>query len=48
LARSDADLPLALAGALAASAGDLALLWVAWAADGGLGVVGAPRGTLPT
>jgi len=46
LARSDVDLPLALAGALAASAGDLALLWVAWAADGGFGVVEPPRGAL--
>jgi uncharacterized protein DUF6796 len=46
LARSRAELGWALAGAVAASAGDLALLWVAWAHDGGLGVGAPPRGTL--
>jgi hypothetical protein len=33
-------------GAVVASAGDLALLWVAWAADGRLGVPAPPAGTL--
>ena len=37
---------MALAGAVAASAGDLALLWVGWANDGRLGVPAAPAGTL--
>lgn len=46
MARSRADLALALAGAVAASAGDLALLWVAWAADGRWGVASPPPGTL--
>jgi hypothetical protein len=47
LARSDAELlAWALGGAIAASAGDVGLLWVAWAADGRLGVVAPPRGTL--
>ena len=46
MARSDAELIAALGGAIAASAGDLGLLWVAWAADGGLGVPAPPRGVL--
>ena len=46
MARSRVDLSLALAGAVAASAGDVALLWVAWAADGRLGLAAAPPGTL--
>ena len=40
------ELLLALAGAVAASVGDLALLWVAWAADGRLGIASPPAGTL--
>lgn len=43
---SRADLGLALAGALAASVGDLGLLWVGWAADGRFGLVAPPAGTL--
>lgn len=39
-------LGLALAGAVAASVGDLALLWVAWAADGRFGLATPPAGTL--
>ena len=46
MARSRAELGLALAGAVAASVGDLALLWVAWAADGRLGIASPPEGTL--
>lgn len=46
MARSRVDLSLALAGAVAGSAGDVALLWVAWAADGRLGLAPAPPGTL--
>jgi hypothetical protein len=46
LARSDIDLLLALAGAIAASAGDLGLLWVAWAADGRFALPTPPTGTL--
>ncbi len=46
MARSRAELGVALAGAIAASVGDLALLWVAWAHDGGLGVGAPPPGTL--
>jgi hypothetical protein len=37
---------MALAGAVAASIGDLAILWVGWANDGWLGVPAAPAGTL--
>ena len=37
---------MALGGAIAASAGDVGLLWVAWAADGRLGIAAAPAGTL--
>ena len=37
---------MALVGAVAASAGDLALLWVGWAQDGRLGIAAAPAGTL--
>jgi hypothetical protein len=43
-----AALGLALAGAVAASAGDLALLWVAWAADGRFGLDAPPAATLVT
>lgn len=39
-------LGIALAGAVAASLGDLALLWVAWAADGRFGLATPPAGTL--
>ncbi len=39
-------LGFALAGAVAASVGDLALLWVAWAADGRFGLATPPAGTL--
>ena len=39
-------LGVAVSAALAASAGDLALLWVAWAADGRLGIPTPPAGTL--
>jgi hypothetical protein len=46
LARSRAELGAALAGAVAASAGDLALLWAGWAADGRLGLAAPPPGTL--
>ena len=41
-----ADLRVALAGAVVASAGDLALLWVGWAHDGGLGLSAPWPGTL--
>ena len=46
MARSRAELGAALAGAVAASAGDLALLWAGWAADGRLGIAAPPPGTL--
>lgn len=39
-------LAAAVIGAIVASVGDLALLWVAWAADGRLGVPAPPAGTL--
>jgi hypothetical protein len=44
--RASACLGLALAGAVAASVGDLAMLWVAWAHDGRLGLARPPGGTL--
>lgn len=46
MARSRTELALALSGAVAASVGDLGLLWVAWAADGRHGVAAPPAGTL--
>jgi hypothetical protein len=46
LARARVELILGLAGAIAASVGDLALLWVAWAADGRFGFASPPAGTL--
>jgi hypothetical protein len=39
-------LEAATAGAVTASLGDLAMLWVAWAADGRLGIPAPPHGTL--
>ncbi|MCC6850648.1 MAG: hypothetical protein IT294_19330 [Deltaproteobacteria bacterium] len=39
-------LGLALAGAFAASAGDLGLLWVGWAGDGRFGLAASPPGAL--
>jgi hypothetical protein len=46
LSASVTRLEAAVVGAVTASLGDIGLLWVAWAADGRLGVPAPPGGTL--